>query len=130
MSTLSHKGNENSGRYPRGSGKRPYQHVSKQSPNDFDIVYKETGEVFRLADGEHIRNPKKFAGHGTSKPLSEECVAGLSREYPDANPGDWAHSKGIGTVDYYGEGRDAEIHWFEHPRVGKCKHKIKKWLED
>ena len=27
--TLSHIGNENSGRYPRGSGKRPYQHEPK-----------------------------------------------------------------------------------------------------
>ena len=29
-STLSHIGNENSGRYPRGSGERSYQHTGKQ----------------------------------------------------------------------------------------------------
>lgn len=29
-SDLAHKGNENSGRYSRGSGKRPYQHAGKQ----------------------------------------------------------------------------------------------------
>ena len=43
---LAHKGNANSGRYPRGSGKRPYQHepkgtgpipVSMKTSNDISI---------------------------------------------------------------------------------------------
>ena len=32
-STLAHVGNENSGRYPRGSGEQPYQHTGKQLKN-------------------------------------------------------------------------------------------------
>lgn len=60
--TLAHKGNENSGRYPRGSGERPYQHAGKKNWSDLEITDKETGEKFHLSKGERIRNPETFAG--------------------------------------------------------------------
>lgn len=127
--TLAHKGNENSGRYPRGSGERPYQHTAKKGWSDLEIKDKETGEKFHLSEGERIRNPETFAGKGGKDPLREEVKEGLSERYNVDTPDDWSHAKGVGTVDYYGEDRDAEIHWFSHPEVGKCEGKIKKWLD-
>ena len=42
----------------------------------------------------------------------------------------WQHAKGIGVVDYYGEGVKAEVHWFQEETVGKVSFKIKEWLFD
>lgn len=127
-SVLAHKGNENSGRYPRGSGERPYQHV-KKNQQEYEITDQETGERFHLAEGERIRNPKVFAGKGTHSPLREEVAKGLSQKY-GGEPQNWKHAKGFGLVDYYGKDREAEIHWFEESSVGKHAFKIKYWLDD
>lgn len=70
-----------------------------------------------------------FAGKGSSTPLKEEVAEGLSEQI-GGTPSEWSHCKGRASVDYYGEERTAEIHWFEEPTVGRHKFKIKKWLDD
>lgn len=127
-SVLAHIGNENSGRYPRGSGDRPYQHV-KKSPQEYEITDQETGERFHLAEGERIRNPKVFAGKGTKFPLRDVVAEGLAERY-GGEPENWKHAKGFGVIDFYGKDREAEIHWFEEESVGKFAFKIKHWIDD
>lgn len=43
-------------------------------------------------------------------------------------PRDWKHIKGIGTLEYKGRTRNAEVHWFEAAGQPKVKFKVKEWL--
>ena len=92
------------------------------------IIDPMSGERFQFTEGTKIRNPKVFAGKGGVKELNDETKEGLTEQL-GGNPSDWQHCKGIGTVDYYGEDRDAEVHWFQEPTVGKHKFRIKRWLD-
>lgn len=95
---------------------------------NYDIVYPVSGEIFHFSEGTRIRNPKVFAGKGGVKELKKETKEGLAEQL-GGNPDDGQHCKGIGTVDYYGEDRDAEVHWFQEPTVGKHKFRIKRWID-
>lgn len=98
---------------------------------DYDIRGPEPNskEIFHLAEGTHIKNKQIFAGKGGDDPLNEETAIGLSEQI-GGKPENWQHWKGDGVVDYYGEDRKADIHWFEEESVGRHKFKVKKWLED
>lgn len=85
-----------------------------------------TGMRFSIVEGSAIRNPTVFAGYGTSHPLKEETVEGLMKEYPGSSYR-WQHLKGIATLDYFGEEREAEIHWFYEKSVGADKWRVKYW---
>lgn len=87
-----------------------------------------TGEYFKFAEGTRIKNPKVFAGSGGVKPLLEAVADGLSKEF-GGSPERWQHAKGDGTLDYYGEEREAEVHWFQEDSVGKVKFKVKRWMD-
>ena len=67
-----------------------------------------------------------FAGKGGTKPLDAAVAEGLA-EQQGGKATEWQHCKGIGTIDYYDEDVDAEVHWFQEPTAGKCKFKIKNW---
>lgn len=104
-----------------------HKSVGAKSLN-YDIIDPNTGEFFHFVEGTRIRNSKVFAGKGGVKALNPEVAEGLSKQI-GGNPKEWQHCKGVGTIDYYGEDVDAEVHWFQEPSVGKHKFKIKKWLE-
>lgn len=95
----------------------------------YDILDPETGDVFHLVKGSKIQDKKVFAGKGTKISLHEGVAEGLSQQI-GGNPSEWRHCKGLGKIDYHGEERKAEIHWFEESSVGKHKFKIKKWIDD
>lgn len=95
----------------------------------YDILDPETGDIFHLIEGSKIQNKKVFAGKGSKTPLHEGVAEGLSKQI-GGSPSEWKHCKGLGKIDFYGEEREAEIHWFEETSVGKHKFKIKEWLDD
>ena len=95
---------------------------------NYDILDPLSGERFHFSEGTRIKNPKVFAGKGGVKELLPEVAEGLSEQI-GGKPEDWQHCKGIGTIDFYGEDRDAEVHWFQEESVGKHRFKIKEWLE-
>lgn len=96
---------------------------------NYDIVEPDTGEVFRFAEGTRIRDAHAFAGKGTKHPLHEGVAEGLSEQL-GGKPENWRHMKGHGTIDYHGEERPAEVHWFEEETVGRVKFKIKRWEDE
>lgn len=96
---------------------------------NYNVEDKATGEIFHFAEGSRIQNSEVFAGYGTNKPLHEDTVTGLITEFKESSPDKWQHSKGQGIIDYYGEERKAEVHWFQEPSAGKVKFKIKRWLD-
>lgn len=93
---------------------------------NYDVLDPSSGDYFYFSEGTRIRDIKVFAGKGGTKPLEPEVANGLSEQL-GGRPEEWQHCKGIGTIDYYGEDVDAEVHWFQEPSVGKCKFKIKNW---
>ena len=96
---------------------------------NYDIVEPDTGEVFRFAEGTRILDAHAFAGKGTKRPLHKGVAEGLSEQL-GGKPENWRHMKGHGTIDYYGEERPAEVHWFEEETVGRVKFKIKRWEDE
>lgn len=94
-----------------------------------DVLDPETGEFFSFAEGTKIQNAHYFAGKGCKKKLNPEVAEGLSEQI-GGKPENWQHAKGNGVIDYYGEYRDAEVHWFHEDSVGNHKFKIKRWLDE
>lgn len=86
------------------------------------------GGIFHLTEGSHIKNKHCFAGKDGDDPLDEQTALGLSEQI-GGKPENWQHWKGDGVVDYYGEDRKADIHWFEEESVGRHKFKVKEWQD-
>lgn len=99
--------------------------VGAKSKN-YDVYDYETNEYFQFAEGTYIQNAEVFAGYGTKTPLDEGVPEGLTKKF-GGEVAKWQHSKGHGTIDYYGEERPAEVHWFQEESVGKVKFKVKRW---
>lgn len=95
---------------------------------NYDILDPLSGERFHFLEGTRIKNPTVFAGKGGVKELNPEVAEGLSEQL-GGKPENWQHCKGIGTIDFYGEDREAEVHWFQEETAGKHRFKIKEWLE-
>lgn len=96
---------------------------------NYDVMDKQTGLVYRFVEGTRIVNPTVFAGYKGVKPLKEETVEGLVKEF-GGSADKWQHAKGVGTLDVDGEEIRAEVHWFQEETVGKVKFKVKEWLDD
>lgn len=105
-----------------------HKSVGAKSKN-YDVLDPSTGEIFHFAEGTRIQNSEVFAGKGTRKPLHEGVAEGLSEQL-GGNPDNWQHCKGNGVIDYYGEERLAEVHWFQEESVGKVKFKVKEWKDE
>lgn len=96
---------------------------------NYDIIDPDTGDIFKFSGGTKIQNSEVFAGHGTKHPIRPEVANGLSEQI-GGTPSKWQHCKGHGVIDYYGEERPAEVHWFQEETVGKVKFKIKRWEDE
>lgn len=94
---------------------------------NYDIKDPHTGRIFRFLEGTTIRNVEVFAGKGVRNKLNPKVALGLSQQI-GGRPRDWKHVKGIGIIDYNGQSREAEVHWFEASGQPKVKFKIKRWL--
>ena len=95
---------------------------------NYNIFDPSSGETFRFAEGTKIQNRDVFAGHGTRISLHEGVAEGLTEQF-GGSPEKWQHAKGVGVIDYFGEERKAEVHWFQEETAGQVKHKVKRWLE-
>ncbi len=95
---------------------------------NYNVKDSHSGASFKFIEGTEIHYVQTFAGHGVRNKLRSKTLAGLVSEY-GGRPKNWMHVKGIGTLDFYGRPRKAEVHWFEEKSVGKVKFKVKVWLE-
>lgn len=95
---------------------------------NYDILDPVSGRRYHFSEGTRIKDPTVFAGKGGAKKLLPEVAEGLSEQL-GGDPEEWQHCKGIGTIDFDGEDREAEVHWFQEKTAGKHKFKIKEWLE-
>lgn len=95
---------------------------------NYNVFDPASDETFRFVEGTKIQNREVFAGYGTKVPLHEGVAEGLTKTF-GGDEGKWQHAKGIGVLDYHGEERTAEVHWFQEQSVGKVKFKVKEWLD-
>lgn len=94
---------------------------------NYDVKDPNTGRVYKFLEGSTIHHVEVFAGKGVRNKLSSKVAQGLSHQI-GGRPRDWKHVKGIGSIDYKGSIRQAEVHWFEAAGQPKVKFKIKRWL--
>lgn len=98
-------------------------------PKNYDVIELDTGDIFHFVEGTKIQNAEVFAGKGTKKSLHEGVAEGLA-EQMGGKAENWQHCKGNGVLDYHGEERKAEVHWFQEETVGKVKFKVKEWIDE
>ena len=94
---------------------------------NYDVKDPLTGKSYRFIEGTEITSVEVFAGKGVRSKLSPRVSEGLSKQVGGRSR-DWKHVKGIGSLDYNGHSRKAEIHWFEASGQPKVKFKVKRWL--
>ena len=85
------------------------------------------GSISYLTEGTKITKIVTFAGQGTKKPFKK------AKQFAAWNKTDterWAHKREDGYVDVRGESKHAELHWFEHPDVGRTGMKVKRFFDD
>ena len=88
-----------------------------------------TGEYFHFVEGSKVQDTQVFAGKGSKRRLHPGVAEGLSEQLGGKSE-NWQHVKGHGIIDYYGEDRPAEVHWFQEESVGKVKFKVKRWEDE
>lgn len=89
---------------------------------DTDVTMPD-GTVSKLAPGTRIERIRLIGGYGRDRKIDE--IDGLMLRYPGTDEDFWMKKKGIGYVIYEGEAERAEIHWYEHPKVGRVEYKLK-----
>lgn len=95
---------------------------------NYDVKDPRSGRAYRFLEGTSITSVEVFAGKGTRNKLNPKVARGLS-EQVGGRPRDWQHAKGIGTLDYHGSARQAEVHWFQARGVGRVKFKVRRWID-
>lgn len=85
------------------------------------------GSISKVTDGTKITKIVTFAGRGTNKEL--RASGRLSREYGQPSES-WKKVRGDGYVDFEGESRHCELHWYEAPGTGRIEMKVKRWFDD
>lgn len=96
---------------------------------NYNVLDSETGDYYHFAEGTKIQNSQVFAGSGTRHPLHAGVPEGLTEQF-GGSVSKWQHCKGHGVLDYDGEHRPAEVHWFQEETVGKVKFKVKRWEDE
>ena len=110
------------------------------------VVRDKRHEFARLSTGEEVMMPgglksrfvfgsepeakKIFAGKDSSPQRVLRVAGRLSSEY-GGNPEEWFHVAGIGWIfdpEEDGKIKLAEVHWMEHPVIGKLEFYFKGWM--
>ena len=93
----------------------------KDEKNIYNIMLPD-GEITELTKGTKITNIEVIAGKNRNREID---VLDILLDKLGGNPFEWQKVKGIGYVDYKGESRKAELHWFQEPSIGKVLWKVK-----
>ena len=85
------------------------------------------GSISQVSSGTKITKIVPFAGHGTQKEL--RAANRLSQKYGERSD-QWSKVRGDGYVDYEGNSRHCELHWYEAPQTGRVEMKVKRWFDE
>lgn len=95
-----------------------------------DVTYPDTGEKPEFVEGTKPKYPPDhtIAGDGCRAGNKIKDIERLKTQYKvtAGTPQKWKKEKARYEVyDDYGEIREIEIHWYQHPYTGQVEHKIK-----
>lgn len=116
------------GKVAAASAERPVyipKSVGAKSRN-YDILLP-NGEYSQFTEGTYISSIKVITGKGRLRQIDEVDI--LVSSY-GGKVEEWQKKKGIGHINYKGESRKADVHWYEEPSVGRVKFKVKDWLDE
>ena len=105
-------------------GAKEYENGNGQ---DLELLIDATDYLDRSGDSGIMELPDIAIGRSVGAKVANYDVKDLET---GGNPDNWQHVKAIGYIDFYGEERMAEVHWFQEETVGKHKFKIKKWIDE
>lgn len=108
----------------KSSQKRIGKNGGALRAEDMPSIRIKIGEYRQAAPGSAITKIHNFAGKGTKKELRIEKR--LIAQY-GGKPGQWQHTTGDVQINYQGETRAAEVHWFQEPSVGIVQPFVKRW---
>jgi hypothetical protein len=74
--------------------------------------------------GSTITNVNVIAGKDVRRQIDD--IRRLVKQYKTKNEKLWQKVTGIATLE---SGRIAELHWYQHPSVGKVEFKVKRWIK-
>ena len=74
--------------------------------------------------GSTITNVNVIAGKDVRRQIDD--IRRLVEQYKTKNEKMWQKVTGIATLE---SGRVAELHWYQHPSVGKVEFKVKRWIK-
>lgn len=74
--------------------------------------------------GSTITNVNVIAGKDVKRQIDD--IRRLVEQYKTKNEKLWQKVTGIATLE---SGRIAELHWYQHPSVGKVEFKVKRWIK-
>ena len=94
--------------------------------SNYEVVDRETGEVYKFVEGDNKYHIECFAGKGGRKPLRPEVAEAMAKRLECA-PREVSHCKAVCLLDVDGEAIPAEVHWFQSSSK-KCSFFIKKWV--
>lgn len=106
----------------------PIKTVGAASPNTPNVKNLETGMPLDFVQGRRPVYPPDhtMAGYGCKTGRKIDEVDELAEFYNTPDAEKWQKEKARYWVyDQYGEERLVELHWYQHPDVGKVEHKIK-----
>lgn len=84
--------------------------------------------VGKLKSGSNIKNVHVIAGNGVHRKIDD--ISRLMRDYGTKNENLWQKVVGIAILDDNSKnGKKVEVHWYQHPEVGKVEFKVKRWFE-
>ncbi|MGN0543364.1 MAG: hypothetical protein ACI4JG_07935 [Acutalibacteraceae bacterium] len=93
--------------------------------SDLEVKASKSGKVKAfIREGGKITNISSFAGEGSNENLV--MSGSLAKAHKGTKPEEWSHKTGDSEVEIDGKTYPAEIHWFEHDKVGQVSFKLKK----
>ena len=105
----------------------PIRAMGATSPRNPNVINPETGLPLDYVIGRRPEYPPDhtMAGYGCKTGRQIDDIDRLVREY-HASAERWQKEKARYWVyDMYSEERQVELHWYQHPDIGKVEHKIK-----
>ncbi len=102
--------------------------VGAKAATDY-VVHMPSGHDTVFFPGSEIEVKKVFAGRGSSPSKELRVAQRLADEY-GGQPEEWSHVAGEGWIfdpDDNGRIALAEVHWMEHPDIGRQEFYFKRW---
>jgi len=101
-----------------------YKSISAKVRDFFVKVSYPLRGTARVKQGSTITNVNVIAGKDVKRQIDD--IRRLTTQYKTKNEKLWQKITGIATLE---NDRVAELHWYQHPEVGKVEFKVKRFIK-